>query len=182
MRNFVSVLAVACLFSSFVYAAAEEPATPNGGGSGEVVVGNPELPPYSPPVVEVPMFPEPNDPGYPDQRPRPPGSPHFDYRCKFEFCAACSDCKECDDHKKGNVECWVEGSLCPDHHADSTNPENANYECKKEPLKIRCSDGFSLVDEHAADAVDEGTLWVNGQEHGHKMATLHVWDFRKSSP
>jgi hypothetical protein len=89
------------------------------------------------------------------------------YRCKFSGKATCAHCED------PKVKCWVEGTLC-NEIGDLKNYRRCHG--GRDPISIKCSDGFSLHSRDAAVEIDDNTLWINADER-HKIATIRVEDF-----
>lgn len=101
------------------------------------------------------------------------------YECKFEGPKTCANCGE---EKLG---CKVEGVLC-----NEIDERGESRKCRdsKDPIEIRCTDGFKLESRDAAVELDNKTLWINADsekewdtlgERDDKIATIRVEDFIK---
>lgn len=90
-----------------------------------------------------------------------------EYECKFEGRETCSKCD------KEKLECWVEGTLC---EKLTTAEERDRCRDGKDPVRIKCSNGFYLDTRDASVNVDNRTLWINADEKD-SIATIRVEDF-----
>ena len=98
----------------------------------------------------------------------------IDYHCNFE-----SHSKN-DQSRKHRLECSVEGMICRE---EQNGPATLTDRCERrgEAIRIKCSNGFALLDDDVSDKTDDGALWINTNGKHGKLATLHVEDFHKLS-
>lgn len=101
--------------------------------------------------------------GQPEPRTTTTPIPGINYRCWFGK----------DHGQKDDLKCWVKGQLCSELKSGSESNYCHSY---KDPIEVRCNNGFKFESEDSAVSIEHGTVWVNASKW-HKIVTLKIDDF-----